>query len=502
MAQPATYEVHLAVYDLSRGMARSLSAQFLGPEHALDCIPHTGLVVYGKEYFYGGGIQSESPTIFRQSTGMFPISTELLGRTSVSQEEFEEWCRNCMRMGRFTMESYDLLERNCNNFCQEAAVEGLRLHHGIPQYILDVPRRFLASPMGQMVRPMLEGMQVTGGHAGSSAAPFANAAPSLSSSTSPAPVLSVDASVNPWANLPSSTTPSSVATNTFSRPVKAEQLTTPVLDSYTRPLLSNDTKTASLCATKLIANTEDETDKTALKDFGDKLLGGGKPSDELVEAASKAILTRLQSNDKNITFALMLLRLVMLYPPKNLSETSSFRQCIEWVQLQLSQNGTSALTTPAARSMAWCTLSNAHGTCLITIDSVEASVESAMGDLSCEEQPRVEVRQAAAAFLYNVSLVEGLEDKEELHDVLVSLLCACLDGLSSETDDTCKLRRLVIAAKIVKPGDSVNAAAKSLVNDLGFTDALHEIAAGSKSNASGDAAKVQLVTTEFIRILQ
>ena len=39
--------VLLAVYDLSRGMARGLSAQFLGPDHAIDVIPHTGLVVYG-----------------------------------------------------------------------------------------------------------------------------------------------------------------------------------------------------------------------------------------------------------------------------------------------------------------------------------------------------------------------------------------------------------------------------------------------------------------------
>jgi hypothetical protein len=46
MAQ--SYEVLLAVYDLSRGMARGLSAQFLGPDFAIDVIPHTGLIVYGE----------------------------------------------------------------------------------------------------------------------------------------------------------------------------------------------------------------------------------------------------------------------------------------------------------------------------------------------------------------------------------------------------------------------------------------------------------------------
>ena len=37
------FDVDLAVYDLSRGMARNLSAQFLGPAHTIDLIPHTGI---------------------------------------------------------------------------------------------------------------------------------------------------------------------------------------------------------------------------------------------------------------------------------------------------------------------------------------------------------------------------------------------------------------------------------------------------------------------------
>ena len=497
MAQ-LTFEVHLAVYDLSRGMARSLSGQFLGPDHALDIIPHTGLVVYGKEYFYGGGIQSETPDRFRRSTGMFPISQELIGRTTVSQAEFEQWCAQCMRMGRWTMASYDLLERNCNNFCQEAAVEGLRLPNGIPQWILDVPRRFLASPMGQLVRPMLEQMQVTG----SNTAPFANAAPPVLAASTTAPVDGVASNVNnPWANLPSSTT-AAASTDSF-REVKVE-LTTPVLDSFARPLLSNDTKTASVCAKKLIASTEDENDKTSLKDVSVKLVGGSKPSEELVEASCKAVLKPLNAG-ANVTFALMLLRLVMLYPPSAPKETTSsscFHQCIEWVEQQLSSSS-NALPTPAARSMAWCTLSNAYGTLPSLITSLESCVESAMGDLSIGDQPRVEVRQAAAAFLYNVSLERSdCENADELPDLRVSLLCACLDAVASETDDTCRLRRLVVAAKIVKPGDCVHASARCLVNDLGFTESLREIVTSGNPNATGDAEMVQKMTAELIRILE
>ena len=66
-------EVQLAVYDLSHGMARQLSAQFLGPQYAIDIIPHTALVVFGREYYFGGGIQHEDPTVFRRSMGIHPV---------------------------------------------------------------------------------------------------------------------------------------------------------------------------------------------------------------------------------------------------------------------------------------------------------------------------------------------------------------------------------------------------------------------------------------------
>ena len=71
--------VHLAIYDLSQGMARTLSSQFLGAQHAVDIIPHTALVVFGKEYYFGMGIQSCSPHEFRNSRGIHPIEIQLLG---------------------------------------------------------------------------------------------------------------------------------------------------------------------------------------------------------------------------------------------------------------------------------------------------------------------------------------------------------------------------------------------------------------------------------------
>lgn len=105
--------------------------------------------------------------------------------------------------------------------------------------------------------------------------------------------------------------------------------------------------------------------------------------------------------------------------------------------------------------------------------------------------------------------------------MLVSLLCASLDGISLEQDVTCQLRRLLVAANIVMrrrrctpscassdndKGTSniaetkvvIHAAAKSLVHDLGFTDTIQEVAVAT-TTATGDAATVHKVATELIR---
>ena len=42
------------VYDISQGMARGMSRAIVGKQ--VDIIPHTGIVVYGKEVFFGSGV--------------------------------------------------------------------------------------------------------------------------------------------------------------------------------------------------------------------------------------------------------------------------------------------------------------------------------------------------------------------------------------------------------------------------------------------------------------
>lgn len=52
-----------------------------------------------------------------------------------------------------TMETYNLLEHNCNNFSNEAAE--FLVGRGIPQKILDLPKVVLETELGRALRPML-----------------------------------------------------------------------------------------------------------------------------------------------------------------------------------------------------------------------------------------------------------------------------------------------------------------------------------------------------------
>ena len=78
--------VTLRIYDLSMGMAAQMSQALLGKQ--IEYIPHTGIVVYGVEYFFGGGIQKMPPSQVESTFGLRPVKTEVLGTTDISQDDF------------------------------------------------------------------------------------------------------------------------------------------------------------------------------------------------------------------------------------------------------------------------------------------------------------------------------------------------------------------------------------------------------------------------------
>mmetsp|Transcript_8822 Transcript_8822/g.17446 ORF Transcript_8822/g.17446 Transcript_8822/m.17446 type:complete len:610 (-) Transcript_8822:325-2154(-) len=147
-------EVILHVYDLSGGMARAMSQSMLG--FHVDAVYHTGVVAFGREYFYGGGIQRMDHDAVVRTFGLTPVEKISLGTTSKTQEEFHDFLESIK--SDFTPEKYDLFHNNCNNFSDRAAkflLEG----RGIPEHIVELPSRVLDTPLGKMIAPMYQGMQ-------------------------------------------------------------------------------------------------------------------------------------------------------------------------------------------------------------------------------------------------------------------------------------------------------------------------------------------------------
>ncbi|KAL0437268.1 UNVERIFIED_CONTAM: Desumoylating isopeptidase 1 [Sesamum radiatum] len=146
------YKVSLNVYDLSQGLARQLSTTFLGK--AIEGIWHTGIVVYGNEYYFGGGIQSSPVGTTPYGT---PIRVVHLGVTHVPKDVFEMYLQEIGP--RFTAETYSLLTHNCNNFSNEVAQ--FLVGASIPEYILNLPNEVLSSPMGALMLPMIQQLEST-----------------------------------------------------------------------------------------------------------------------------------------------------------------------------------------------------------------------------------------------------------------------------------------------------------------------------------------------------
>ncbi|GAX19886.1 hypothetical protein FisN_1Lh647 [Fistulifera solaris] len=467
----STWSVQLAVYDLSQGMARGLSAQFLGPAHAIDIIPHTGIVVYGREYFFGGGIQSEPPDLFRRNTGLHPIQIISLGTTTVTQVEFERWCATMMVSGQYSAAAYDLLSRNCNNFSHDAALQGLRLSTGVPQWILDVPSRFLSSPMGQLVRPMLQNMQLTSVEG---AQPVGNA---VSSATAPP-------AFNPWANISPPT-----ETNV------SRLLETPTLDAFSKPLLANDKSTVPLCIKKVRACLG-ESEQNALDRFY-SLWTNGEPIDShLSKDVCDSICTCFTADPSVLSFALMLFRIIILT-----ANAEDILACLNWIRTNLGSIESPLHTSVAARALAWTCLAN-----WMSKSSKESFVDElvdlAIADLPHASQPRPEVRQAASAFLFNTVLMRiqvGENLNSEISDAEVTLLCSALEGLTDEPDALVQLRRLMIAGRILKPRTAVQTSSVSLVQDLGLVEAIRAISLKSPESKMDEQCKA--LATDLIQIL-
>ncbi|XAR60977.1 hypothetical protein NMG60_11034543 [Bertholletia excelsa] len=146
------HKVSLNVYDLSQGLARQVSTTFLGK--AIEGIWHTGIVVYGNEYYFGSGIQHSPAGTTPYGT---PIRVVDLRITHVPKDVFEMYLQEISP--RYAAETYSLLNHNCNNFSNEVAQ--FLVGATIPDYITNLPNEVMSSPMGALILPMIQQLETT-----------------------------------------------------------------------------------------------------------------------------------------------------------------------------------------------------------------------------------------------------------------------------------------------------------------------------------------------------
>eukprot|EP01066_Platyproteum_vivax_P017054 Platyproteum_vivax@DN728_c0_g1_i1.p1 len=137
--------VYLRVYDISDGKAAIWSPVVLWKK--IEGVWHTGVHVYGYEYFYGGGILKMHPEDVEQGYKMKPKEVLHLGYTNMTQSDFEMFLDQIK--SEFKRETYDLIKWNCNHFSDVCS--NFLLDRGIPEHIVGLPDEISSTVMGNMI---------------------------------------------------------------------------------------------------------------------------------------------------------------------------------------------------------------------------------------------------------------------------------------------------------------------------------------------------------------
>ncbi|KUJ22072.1 DUF862-domain-containing protein [Mollisia scopiformis] len=141
--------VQLYTYDLSNGLARTISTALLGTQ--IDAVYHTSIVMDGIEFVYDGGLKTIDPGGSHLGK---PLQVIDLGITNLPMDVIMEYLESLRAV--YTEEAYDIWTHNCNNFSNDFAT--FLLGKGIPSHIANLPQTVLNSPIGRALRPEIDRM--------------------------------------------------------------------------------------------------------------------------------------------------------------------------------------------------------------------------------------------------------------------------------------------------------------------------------------------------------
>lgn len=142
-------EVHLLLYDLTNGKATQYYKFLTGRD--LEAIYHSSLVVYGKEYFFGGGICVGKPKCTPYGT---PIKEINFGKTKKTEKEFDDYLESID--DKFNQSTYHLINNNCNHFTN--AICNFLCDKPLPDNILKQHEVIMESALGKWLIPRLQAM--------------------------------------------------------------------------------------------------------------------------------------------------------------------------------------------------------------------------------------------------------------------------------------------------------------------------------------------------------
>ena len=141
--------VLLYQYDLTNGMATKVAKFMTGKD--VEAIWHTSLVVYGNEYFFGGGICIGQPKCTPYG---IPIKESVFGKTKKTQEEFEKYLKSID--DKYNEQTYHLINNNCNHFTNDICI--FLCGKGLPDDILNQHKNLSDTAFGKFILEKIQNM--------------------------------------------------------------------------------------------------------------------------------------------------------------------------------------------------------------------------------------------------------------------------------------------------------------------------------------------------------
>uniref|UniRef100_A0A6A7G6U8 Desumoylating isopeptidase 1 n=1 Tax=Hirondellea gigas TaxID=1518452 RepID=A0A6A7G6U8_9CRUS len=506
-------KVLLHVYDLTHGMAAQYSEAFLGRK--IEGLWHTGIVVFGKEYFYGGGIQCCNPgcSMAGQPSQVIPM-----GKTSIPVSIFREFCQEISP--RYTPETYSLLSHNCNNFTSEACQ--FLTGEDIPSWITGLPAEVLSTPLGAMIRPIIEGFErsmkqslgsgasdwapIVGGDesssiadSSSSSASSSSAPPADASRSEPGPIIDSDPQ-SLSASIQSSDSFRTIAQQQTEEKQKQSHHPHTKMKLYSiseKPLLNGDDKASDYV--KLILGRKvkrdigfSKTDVVTMKSIVQLLK---QPESEQASKKVIDLLERILSSwpANQLGSVVALLRLLLIRPDIN-HHFSSVDGGLPIIYSVISTAGldedreTDEVIPPSLQMLVLCALSNLFAPCSRNVSDLardEFIFNAALIGLTAQDN--VAVRSRASSLLFNCAIFMPKRNEDEVIQVATTLS----DHINHEKAKAPRYRQLMTLLHLMYRNSEV----VELLIALDFK-------ISTNSNEVAMSPKINLVIVDVNKILE